>query len=249
MFEELSDENKYKTKEDFLLEYGPEYGPIFYKEQEDERKSKQRKPRTWLDVVADIYMISTAIFILGYIFNIYLINKQTFIEGEEYLYDVALDYFTYALKESAPKIEGYEYVTYADYDGFGITTCILSERRNETVVYLWALYGGFYEKDGEVYACHTVNEGPYRVTIQNKNKVVKLQTPYLGDSYWVSTRQLFPIQIEGKVYKHKKDRTNFIENQIETRNLKKKVKELGLDQKAKAAKAANDLLLQNINNK
>lgn len=124
-------------------------------------------------------------------------EKVDFILGDEYLYDIAIEYIKNETNEEMKTRNEEGYPVFCDYHGFGI-----AQKGNQKYVYMWILTEVYRSRTDIVYG----KSMPYKFTFEN-DEVVCYEVPQDGTGYSKSIEKIFPEEIVNQIFEFRLEKT------------------------------------------
>lgn len=131
-------------------------------------------------------------------------SQTTWIEDNEYLYDMAVYFLTEETENKSENREQPYFRDFATYHGFGI-----KQKENTKYAYLWIKEQAYYAEDGEYKMCEEKSL-PYVFTFVNDKITVYAVADKNGD-FEQSVRGMIDDEIEDKVIEYNDSELNMDE--------------------------------------
>ncbi len=115
------------------------------------------------------------------------------IKDSDYLYDIAMNYLKNEKHKSSYDKDKEDFQVFFDYEGFGI-----KEKDNKKYAYMYISEESYYVKHGKLRSGEKSYK-PYKFVFEN-NEVIDYEIPKLGSDFAPSVKEMFPNDIENKVF-------------------------------------------------
>ena len=131
--------------------------------------------------------------------------SSEWIQGNEYLYDMAVYYLTEETENTNPNREKPFFRDFAVHHGFGV-----KQNGNTKNAYLWIKEQSYYLDENGNYILNEEKSLPYAFTFVN-DKITLHTVPNKGDNYEQLVRDMMPDEIEEQVLSYNDGELNMDE--------------------------------------